>query len=152
MSEILENALDSLQMGVEHYLDQTLETANKWAILAMFHAIDLLLKERLYREHPLLIYKSIDQPVGDDSLTVGLRETLVRFANLDIAIQDKHHKVLLDLQKRRNRIEHHRFVPDKSHKYVLGEALAFVTYFLQEHLDEDDIRRRAHGPVVKWRR
>ena len=51
MSEILENALDSLRMAVGHCRDQELETADKWAILEMFHAIELLLKERLHREH-----------------------------------------------------------------------------------------------------
>ncbi len=137
MSEILENALDSLRMGVRHYLDKKLETADKWAILELFHTIELLLKERLNREHPLFIYKNIDQPISDDSITVGLRETLARFSNLDIEIEEEHTKILLDLQKRRNRIEHHRFVRDKSHRHVLGEALKFIKYFLEDHLEED---------------
>lgn len=124
-------------MGVGHYLDKRLKTSDKWAILELFHTIELLLKERLYREHPLFIYKNVDQPVGDDSNTVGLRETLVRFDNLDIEIPEDYRKILLDLQKRRNRIEHHRFVPDKTHRHVLGEALKFINYFLEEHLEED---------------
>ena len=137
VSEILENALDSLRMGVGHYLDNKLKTADKWAILELFHTIELLLKERLHREHPLFIYKNIDQAIGDDSITVGLRETLVRFSNLEIEVPKDYEKILLDLQKRRNRIEHHRFVPDKSHQQILGEALKFINYFLEEHLEEE---------------
>ncbi|HEV7506502.1 MAG TPA: hypothetical protein VGS07_16495 [Thermoanaerobaculia bacterium] len=137
MSEILENALDSLRMAVGHYSDQELETADKWAILEMFHAIELLLKERLHREHPLFIYKNIDQKIEDDSLTVGLREILVRFVNLGVDIPAQYQKILQDLQKRRNRIEHHRFVPAESHQHVLGEALKFISYFLVEHLEEE---------------
>jgi len=137
MSEILENALDSLRMGVGHFLNKKLTTADKWAILELFHTIELLLKERLHRENPLFIYKNIDQPVGDDSYTVGLREALARFTNLDIEIPKEYAAILLDLQKRRNRIEHHRFVPDESHHHVLGEALKFIKYFIEEHLDEE---------------
>ena len=124
-------------MAVGHYRDQELETADKWAILEMFHAIELLLKERLHREHPLLIYKNIDQKIGDDSLTVGLKETLARFVNLGVDIPAEYKRILEDLQKRRNRIEHHQFVPDKSHQHVLGEALKFISYFLEEQLDEE---------------
>lgn len=137
MSDILENALDSLEMGVSHFLDKKLATRDKWAILEFFHTIELLLKERLSQENPLLIYRNIDKKIGPDSQTVGLQEILARFENLDIEISKEYRKILVDLQGRRNRIEHHRFVPDKSDRRVLGEALKFITYFLEEHLGED---------------
>ncbi len=44
-----------LRMGLSHYLDERLENRDKWATLELFHAIELLCKERLYQEHPLLI-------------------------------------------------------------------------------------------------
>lgn len=137
MSEILENALDSLRMGVRHYLDTSLATRDKWAILQLFHAIELLLKERLRQEHKLFIYRSIDKPITPDSHTVGLQEILARFANLRVELPQEYVKILGDLQRRRNTIEHHRFSPDASHRQVLGEALKFIVYFLKEHLDED---------------
>ena len=137
MSEILGNALDSLRMGLSHYLDERLENRDKWATLELFHAIELLCKERLYQEHPLLIYRNIDKVVGDDAATVGLQDILGRFANLGVEVSSDHVKILTDLQHRRNRIEHHRFVPDASHKFVLGKALIFISYFLEEHLGED---------------
>jgi hypothetical protein len=137
MNDILDNAVDSVQMGLSHYLDENLETSDKWAILELFHAIELLLKERLYREHPLLIYRNMDRPLGDDAKTVGMQEIFGRFANLGIEIPDEYQEILRDLQRRRNRIEHHRFVPDQSHRPVLGEALKFIDYFLDKHLNED---------------
>ena len=137
MSELLENALDSLRMGVRHYLDSSLETRDKWTILELFHAIELLLKERLRQEHPLFIYRSIDKPVSPDTQTVGLQETLARFGNLQVELPHEYVKILSDLQRRRNTIEHHRFSPDASHRQVLGEALKFIVYFLKDHLDED---------------
>lgn len=137
MSDIFENALDSVRMGLRHYQDEDLGTRDKWAILELFHAIELLVKERLRREHRLLIYRNIDKPLSDDSTTVGLRECLGRFVNLKVEIPGEYVDILLDLQRRRNRIEHHRFVPDTSHRTVLGEALKFIHYFLAEHLDEN---------------
>lgn len=136
MSEILENALDSLRMGLKHYLDSKLETSDKWAILELFHSIELLLKQRLYEEHPLLIYRNVDKPVTDDAQTVGLAEALARFQNLDVELPTRYVTILRDLQRRRNRIEHHRFTPDADHRRVLGEALKFIGYFLEEHLDQ----------------
>src|SRR5947207_1512171 len=97
-SEILDNALDSLRMGLTHYLDLRLENRQKWAILELFHAIELLLKERLRQAHPLLIYRDINKPVGGDAQTVGLQETLIRFGNLHIDISKQHVNILRDLQ------------------------------------------------------
>ena len=137
MSEILDNALDSLRMGLRHYLDPKLEMGDKWAILELFHSIELLLKERLHEEHPLLIYRNVDKEVTDDAQTVGLAEALARFKNLDVELPSQYVTILRDLQRRRNRIEHHRFTPDADHRRVLGEALKFIGYFLEDHLGQD---------------
>ena len=137
MTEILENALDSLRMGLRHHLNESLENSDKWAILELFHCIELLLKERLHRDHSLLIYKNVDSAIDDDSLTVGLKESLQRLANVGVSLPNDYRVILFDLQKRRNRIEHHRFVPDNSHLYVLGKAIKFIGYFLEEELDTD---------------
>ena len=137
MNEILDNALDSLRMGLTIYLDEDFEKRQKWAILAIFHAIELLCKERLYQEHRLLIYRNINKAIDEDSQTVGLAECLDRFDNLGIDIPSEYAKIIIDLRRRRNRIEHHRFVPDASHDRVLGKALRFIVYFLEEHLGEE---------------
>ncbi len=148
MSAIFENAIDSLKMGVSHLVDGRLQTSDKWAILELYHTIELLLKERLHRENPLFIYKHIDQAVGDDSITVGLRDILVRLENLKIAIPPDYRRMLLDRQRRRNRIEHHRFDEDKEHRAVLGEALKFINYFLAEHLG-DDLEQRLSAALFR---
>ena len=83
MSDIFNNALDSLEFGIRVYLFGEYETAHKHAILNVFHSIELFLKEKLYRIHPILIYKNIDNLINDDSLTVGLREILLKYNNVD---------------------------------------------------------------------
>jgi len=137
MNEILDNALDSLRMGLRHHLDDRLEHRDKWAILELFHSIELLLKERLFQEAPKLIYQHPDKPIGDDCLTVGLDEALGRLEEIGLDVPDEYVAILGDLRRRRNRIEHHRFVPDASHRRVLGQAIKFIGYFLEDELGEE---------------
>jgi hypothetical protein len=134
MSDIFENGIDSLNIGIRYFLYGEFETAHKHAILNVFHAIELFLKEKLSRVHPLLIFKNIDKPVSDDSSTVGFNEIITRFKNLGIQLDHDQEIVLKELQRRRNVIEHHKFIPDESHYYVIGKALKFIYYFIPEHL------------------
>jgi hypothetical protein len=135
MGDLFDNAVDSLGVGIKFYLNNELETAHKHAILNVFHSIELFLKEKLYRIHPLFIYKNIDKAVTEDSLTVSLDEVLARYNNLGISLDPKQTLILKDLQSRRNRIEHHRFEPDDSHFYIIGKSLKFLYYFLPDQLD-----------------
>ncbi len=54
MSPLLENAVDSLKVDLEHFLEGTKESSGKHTILTIFHSIELLLKEALYRFNPFL--------------------------------------------------------------------------------------------------
>jgi hypothetical protein len=150
MSEIFENALDSLRVGIKFYVENSIDTSHKHAILNIFHSIELLLKEKLYRIHPILIYKDIDKRIRDDSLTVGLKEIFSRFKNLGISSPTEESwanemSILISLQHRRNRIEHHRYEKTESDSYVIGKAIKFIYDFLplhlnctlEEHIDEE---------------
>jgi hypothetical protein len=53
----------------------------KHSILTIFHAIELFLKEYLHRTSHILIYKNIDAKITETSLTVGIKEILVRLEN-----------------------------------------------------------------------
>jgi hypothetical protein len=132
---LLDNAIDSLQHGVAHYLvrDES-PTAIKHAVLNIYHGIELFLKERLARVHPLLIYRDIDKRVTADSQTIGLKEILVRMENLGIPLAPNQTAILAELQKRRNHIEHHRFDPSADHQITVGQALKFLLDFLPDHL------------------
>jgi hypothetical protein len=74
MSDIYDNAVDSLRIGMEFFLKETGYSSRKHAILTVFHAIELLLKECLAQTNPILIYKNIDAKITDDAQTVGVRE------------------------------------------------------------------------------
>jgi len=157
MSAIFDNAIDSLKVGIKFYLDETFPTAHKHAIISIFHSIELFLKEKLYRTHPLFIYKNIDIPISDNSQTVGLKEIIVRLSNLDTPLDPKQEKILKELQRKRNRIEHHRFEAEDSDFHIIGKALKFLYYFLpaqlhcslEEHLD-DELYRNVREVILEY--
>src|SRR5215471_9550806 len=104
MSALLDNAFDSLRVGMRFFLDRTDPSSGKYAILMTFHCLELMLKEALHRVHPVMIYKNLDVDISSDSLTVGLREILVRFKNLGINLSEEETRTLVSLQRRRNTI------------------------------------------------
>lgn len=157
MNPLFDNAIDSLILGMHFYVNKTINNPYKHAILNIFHSIELFLKERLYRIHPILIYKNIDNPVNDEALTVGLREIFARYRNLNIELSEKNKRIIRELQKRRNRIEHHHYEEDESDFYIIGKALRFIYFFLPEHLDvklesflDDELYRNIREIILKY--
>lgn len=136
MNPLFENAIDSLVLGVNFYVEKPIANPYKHSILNIFHSIELFLKEGLYRVHPILISKNIDKPIHDDTLTVGLKEILARFRNLKINLDKKDQDIIVELQKRRNTIEHHHYSEDESDFYIIGKSLRFIYFFLPNHLGE----------------
>ena len=136
MNPLLFNAVDSLKVGMEFSLRRGTDTSNKHAILTIFHSIELLLKEYLYRVNPILIYRNIDKAINDDSITVGINEIIARLDNLKIGLPKEEQDIIKKIQKRRNRIEHHKYEKDGNDQFIIGESLKFVQYFLESKLDE----------------
>lgn len=133
---LFRNAIDSLKIGMEFYLKDEYEYSHKHAILTIFHSIELFLKEYLYRINPILIYKNIDKPIGDDSLTVNIDSLFVRLENLEIGLPKEYKEIIGKIRKRRNRIEHHKYERGGQDQFIIGEALKFVTYFVEKELKE----------------
>lgn len=134
MSDIYANAIDSLRIGIEYFLKQPNYSSRKHAILTLFHAIELFLKEQLYRTNRLLVYRNIDAPITDDSQTVGIKEALARLENLGLGLPKQQRTVIENIQKRRNRIEHHRYDQKEEDEVVIGESLQFILFFVDSVL------------------
>src|ERR1700694_217838 len=143
-SAIFENAVDSLRIGMEFFEKETSYSSRKHAILTIFHAIEMLLKEQLHRTNPVLIYKNIDKKIGNDSYTVGLEDAITRLENTGIEVPKEQREIVSNIQVRRNRIEHHRYDhKEKEDDIIIAEALKFVFYFnelvldarLEDHID-----------------
>jgi len=152
MRALLDNAIDSLRVGVDFYVNRPEKSAHKHAILLVFHAIELLIKEHLSRVHPALIYRNIDKPITDDSMTVGFDQMLIRLKNLGLELEPDQAPVLRNLQRRRNCIEHHVYDRDPNDGTVVGQSIRFIAYFLHEFLDttlEDQLGAGLFARVTK---
>lgn len=133
--KLLDNALDSLRVGIDFYLNETLETAHKHSILNVFHAIELLLKEKVRRSSPLLIYKNTTKKIDQDSMTVGFDEVLIILDNLGITLSKEDKQHLMDLKGKRNDIVHFEYHQSDTDADTLGVALKFIKTFLEIHLN-----------------
>ncbi len=149
ISPIFENAIDSLRIGMDFFQRNSSYSSHKHAILTVFHAIELLLKEQLHRTNPILIYKDIDKKVTDNSFTVGLADAITRLENIGSKLPDDQKKIVEKIQSRRNRIEHHRHdYKEAEDENIIAEALKFIFYFtefvletrLEDHIDHALIR------------
>jgi hypothetical protein len=144
ISPIFENAIDSLRIGMEFFQRDSSYSTHKHAILTVFHAIELLLKEQLHRTNPVLIYKNIDKTVTDDSVTVGVVDAITRLENTGVKLPDDQRAIVEKIQSRRNRIEHHRYDHKEAEDaIIIAEALKVIFYFaefvlevrLEDHID-----------------
>lgn len=140
--ELEQNAKDSLIHGIVHYQEslgseQKTETKRfnlKFSILSIFHSIELYLKARLVKAHPILIY---DRPeyVGKDPKTVSFEALIKRLYNVGVDLS-KDEKNLKNLQSTRNAIEHHRIeLSILQVKDYIVKAIRFLEDFLLKELE-----------------
>lgn len=131
-----ENALDSLTHAVEHLLENTRDTDLKYAVLHIFHAVELFLKARLSKASPELIYEK--KKVEIDGFTVKFRDLQSRLSDIGIILSEQDKSDLKFLQKVRNSIEHYQFSGnyEEIENYV-GRAMRFLKIFLYKELGID---------------
>ena len=122
---LFENGVDSMKHGMEHFV----KSDYKYAILHIFHGIELLLKESLRIIHPVLIYRDIDSLVKENSYTVGFSDLIIRLENFHL-INRSQTAPLQILRDNRNRIAHKNINLNKeSAENILGESLKFIEEF-----------------------
>lgn len=105
------NGLDYLLSAAEH-LAVNSPRAHKYAVLHLFAGIELLLKERLRREHWSLIFSEVDRASEDklasgDFKSVEFNQSVARLKDIAKVEIDKRHWSHLDsLRNLRNRLQH----------------------------------------------
>ena len=136
---IFDNGVDSLEHGIRMYQDEKYPNAHKYAILAVYQAVELFLKDALYRINPVLIYADIDKRVQFDSRTVGFKEAVGRLANLGFHLKESSRQSIERLQKRRNTIEHFEYDPDAEDRQCMTEAIKILYEYVPQYLKSDDL-------------
>jgi hypothetical protein len=139
---LLDNAYDFLNTSLEvAEAAESEPTAWKQAILGIVQAIELLLKERLRREHPLFIYSDIDK----STLSVGLGLAVARLQRLGVGFDQSSIRAIEQAKKWRDLMIHYEFdlfVHEVRDTYSL--LFEFMHFFHRAHFDgelHDHIRQ-----------
>lgn len=107
-----ENSFDSLEESLAKVSDAE-ENVGAWkfAVVHIVHAIELMLKERLQREHRLLIFQNVDKPGTGErpGTTVSLETALSRLQNAGIELNGDDLRAIGKAIEWRNRITHSEF-------------------------------------------
>lgn len=107
----------------------------KFAIFSLVQAIELSLKERLGRDHSILVYSNIDKPKHTVSLELALKR-LVDISEIAIDKTDIH--AVKTAAEWRNRVVHFEFeFSTTTLKSVFAKLLGFYGSFNQRHLGEE---------------
>jgi HEPN domain-containing protein len=156
ISSLLSSAKDFLVEALENYDKQRLN----FAIVNAVTATELVLKERLARIHPCLIFKNIDSIKFKKEQTVSLRHLPQRLNNLSVSIATEEAILIQTFADWRNQIVHHMPTFDKKAAHLqLPQLLDFISMFLRRNLGtplEEFLPKRlyktANGLLKEWER
>jgi len=144
---LMENGIDFVKSGIETYFadDNPDPRCHKYAILHMFSGVLLLLKERLARIRPSLVFVDERQCGRHGAKTINFHQTLARLEQNGVLIDPVKRAVLERVRGIRNDIEHYEISLDlEKTKEVIGELAAFVYFFgldeLQLSIDQQFAR------------
>jgi hypothetical protein len=144
--DLLENAIDSIVHGLEHYVKGKENAKNyKFAILHVAQGVELILKERLRQEHWVLIYEKVEKP--STSKTVDFETAVGRLQSICSVALDKYIDGLRTLRKARHEIEHYKVkLSEEEAAVLIGSNIPSLFEFLegeiktalQEHIKDEE--------------
>ncbi|MFH1213478.1 MAG: zinc ribbon domain-containing protein [Candidatus Neomarinimicrobiota bacterium] len=130
---LLQNGLDSLRHASEHFLEDS-ESGLKYSILHLSHSIELLLKERLAKEHDLLIFSKPENS-SENAKTVTLDETIKRLSAAGIHLSNDAKLSFEALQRTRNKVQHYQLnLIKKDVEAEIGRNVKYIIDFLRDEL------------------
>jgi hypothetical protein len=135
---LLENGIDFMQSGIETYfpVDSPDWRAHKYAILHLWSGTLLILKERLRRIDPGLVYVRAQRPGEVRRKTVDFDQALDRLATNGVWIDPKKLAVLRTIQNIRNNVEHFDLTLNLDEaKAVISELVGFLHGFCIDELN-----------------
>lgn len=137
--DLMSNAIDSIERAMELVAwgdEQGDARRLKQAVQAVAHGIELLLKERLRRIHPVLLWENVDKYPSLTSRTVtseGAMSRLINIGGLTFSKEDI--EIVRSLRATRNAIEHYAWTTTKPEaEHIVGVALAFAIDFSEKQL------------------
>lgn len=136
---LLSNATDSIESAIEliAWGNEMVEASRlKQSIQSIAHGIELLLKERLRRVHPALLWENVDKYPSLNSRTVNSDSALTRLINIaGLKFPKEDIELIRSLRTTRNAIEHYAWKTTKNEaERIVGQSLAFALDFSAKQL------------------
>jgi hypothetical protein len=149
---LVENGVDFVRSGIERYFlrDTPAPRDHKYAVLHVFAGALLLMKARLAKEHPSLIFVKVEELGRSDAVTVNFRQVIDRLRAI-AGVDLQPFMATLELaQKTRNNLEHYEVsLALKDTQELVGRLCTFVFLFLRDELGE---QLEAHLKGAVWNR
>ncbi|MBS9405690.1 hypothetical protein KG088_19100 [Halomonas sp. TRM85114] len=139
---LLGNAIDSIDHTIDllAWRDEPDDAKRlKQAVLSVAHGVELLLKERLRRVHPSLMWENVDKFPGLSARTVTVDGALWRLGKIGgLYFSDEAIQLIRSLRDTRNAIEHYSWSTTKSEaEQIVGSELGFALHFAKDELGHD---------------
>jgi len=111
----------------------------KQAVMAVAHGVELLLKERLRKVHPVLIWENVDKFPSLSARTVTVDIALCRLSKIGgLEFLEGDVDLIKALRDTRNAIEHYAWSTTKNEAdRIVGQALGFALHFAKDELGYD---------------
>jgi hypothetical protein len=146
---LVENGIDFVRSGIERYFLRDVPSLrdHKYAVLHVFAGVLLLLKARLSREHPSLIFAKVEDVGNAEAITVNFKQVIERLETIAKVDLKPNMLTLNQAQRTRNRLEHYEVSLElKETQELVGRLCEFVYLFLHNELGED-LQNHLKGPV-----
>jgi hypothetical protein len=141
---LLENAYHSLNVSLRHVEFDSNGPSWKIAILLLVHTLELFLKERLRRAHPLLINSNVDRPGHTASLEVALR----RLQSIGVAVERSDESAIARAVEWRDKIMHYELeASPRAIEATYAVVFEFLSSFHDREFEED---LHAHVDEDNW--
>lgn len=142
--ELFENGLNFVVSAIE-YLEEPIKPSDlKYAILHLSSGIELILKERLRREHWTLLFNKVEKASLQDYkngkfTSANFDDCIDRLINIcEVDINQQIRKNLNSLRDKRNRFEHFGIVDSsEALKATVADALNFLIDFVNDELEDE---------------
>ena len=138
---MIQNALDSLNEAVEYYLNgkkYSDKRCYKYCIIMLYHTAELLMEEKLYREHPVLICEKIEDYDRNRVLekTIGFNSALQRLTKICNCDIGHYYNNLRNLSIERNKIQHYEIdIEVNSLINIIIASFSSIEYLLYNVLE-----------------